>query len=46
MNKFVEKYGQILIPVITPFDEKEDVKYDTYAELVELLPVQQARQVS
>ncbi len=37
MNKFVEKYGQILIPVITPFDEKEDVKYDTYAELIEYL---------
>lgn len=37
MNKFVEKYGQILIPLITPFDEKEEVKYDTYAELIEYL---------
>ena len=37
MNKFVEKYGQILLPLITPYDEKEEVKYDTYAELIEYL---------
>ena len=37
MNKFVEKYGQILLPLITPYDEKEDVKYDTYGELIEYL---------
>ena len=34
MNKFVEKYGQILLPLITPYDEKEEIKYDTYAELI------------
>lgn len=37
MNKFVEKYGQILLPLITPYDEEENVKYDTYAELIEYL---------
>ena len=31
MNKFVEKYGQILLPLITPYDENEEVNYDTYA---------------
>lgn len=35
MNKFQEKYGQILLPLITPYGENEDVKYDTYAELIE-----------
>lgn len=34
---FKEKYGQILLPLITPYDENEDVKYDTYAELIEYL---------
>lgn len=37
MNKFVEKYGQILLPLITPYDEKEEVNYDTYAELIRYL---------
>ena len=37
MNKFVEKYGQILLPLITPYDENEEVNYDTYAELIEYL---------
>lgn len=37
MNKFVEKYGQILLPLITPFDEKEEVNYETYAELIKYL---------
>ena len=37
MNKFVAKYGQILLPLITPYDEKEAVKYDTYAELIAYL---------
>ena len=37
MNKFVEKYGQILLPLVTPYDENENVKYDTYAELIEYL---------
>lgn len=34
---FKEKYGQILVPLITPYDENENVKYDTYAELIEYL---------
>lgn len=34
---FKEKYGQILLPLITPYDENEDVKYDTYAELIQYL---------
>ena len=25
MNKFVAKYGQILLPLITPYDDNEDV---------------------
>ncbi|WP_251391415.1 4-hydroxy-tetrahydrodipicolinate synthase [Mediterraneibacter agrestimuris] len=37
MNKFVEKYGQILLPLITPYDENEEVNYDTYTELIEYL---------
>ena len=37
MNKFVAKYGQILLPLVTPYDENENVKYDTYAELIEYL---------
>ena len=37
MNKFVEKYGQILLPLLTPYDEKENVAYDKYAELIEYL---------
>ncbi|MCI2056929.1 MAG: 4-hydroxy-tetrahydrodipicolinate synthase [Oscillibacter sp.] len=34
MNKFVTKYGQILLPLITPYDENENVAYDKYAELI------------
>ena len=37
MNKFVEKYGKILLPLITPYDEKEEVNYETYAELIKYL---------
>ncbi len=37
MNKFVEKYGQILIPMITPYDENEEVNYEEYAKLVDYL---------
>ena len=36
-KEFREKYGQILLPLITPYDENEEVKYDTYAELIEYL---------
>lgn len=34
---FKEKYGQILLPLITPYGENEEVNYDTYAELIEYL---------
>lgn len=37
MNKFVEKYGQILLPLITPYDEKEEVDYGAYEKLIEYL---------
>ena len=37
MNKFVEKYGKILLPLITPYDEKDEVNYETYAELIKYL---------
>ena len=31
MNQFVEKYGQILLPLITPYDTNEEVDYGKYA---------------
>ncbi len=34
---FVEKYGQILLPLITPYNDKEEVAYDRYEELIEYL---------
>lgn len=34
---FVEKYGKILLPVITPYKENEDVDYERYGELIEYL---------
>ena len=37
MNQFVEKYGQILLPLITPYDANEEVDYGKYAELIEYL---------
>ncbi len=30
-----EKFGQILLPLITPFKENEEVNYDAYAALIE-----------
>jgi len=36
--KFEEKYGQILLPLITPYKgENQDVDYERYAELIEYL---------
>ncbi len=36
--KFEEKYGQILLPLVTPYKgEAQDVDYDRYAELIEYL---------
>lgn len=37
MNSFVKEYGQILLPLITPFDTNEDVDYGKYSELIEYL---------
>lgn len=37
MNKFVEKYGQILLPLITPYDSQENVDYVQYEKLIEYL---------
>lgn len=37
MNKFVAKYGRILLPLITPYDKDENVDYGKYAELIEYL---------
>ncbi len=37
MKKFNEKFGKIIIPILTPYDEQEAVAYDKYAELVEYL---------
>lgn len=37
MNKFVEKYGQILLPLITPYGEKEEVDYAAYEKLIDYL---------
>lgn len=34
---FTEKYGKILLPLITPYTEDEEVDYDKYAELIEYL---------
>lgn len=31
---FKEKYGQILLPLVTPYDENEDVDYGRYVELI------------
>lgn len=31
---FVEKYGKILIPLITPYKENEEVDYDQYKKLI------------
>lgn len=34
---FAKKYGKILLPLVTPYDEKEEVDYDKYAQLIEYL---------
>jgi len=34
---FTEKYGRILLPLVTPFDKNEEVDYAKYAELIEYL---------
>lgn len=34
---FMKKYGKILLPLITPYKENEDVDYDKFSELIEYL---------
>lgn len=34
---FTEKYGKILLPLITPYKENEEVDYERYSELIEYL---------
>ena len=34
---FTKKYGKILLPLITPYTENEEVDYHRYAELIEYL---------
>lgn len=36
-QEFTKKYGKILLPLVTPYDENEEVNYSTYAELIEYL---------
>ncbi len=36
-KEFTDKYGKILLPLVTPYDENEEVNYSTYAELIEYL---------
>jgi 4-hydroxy-tetrahydrodipicolinate synthase len=31
----MNKFGRVLLPFVTPFDEKEDVNYEAFAELIE-----------
>lgn len=34
---FQKKYGKILLPLITPYGENEEIDYEKYAELIEYL---------
>ena len=36
-QEFTEKYGRVLLPLITPYNEKEEVDYGKYAELIRYL---------
>ena len=33
----LDKYGKILLPLITPYKENEEVDYEKYTELMEYL---------
>ena len=37
MNKFVAKYGRILVPLITPYGEYEEVDYVQYEKLIDYI---------
>ena len=34
MNSVVKKYGRILLPLITPYDENEEIDYGKFADLI------------
>jgi len=36
-KEFTQKYGKILVPVLTPYYSDEEVNYDAYAELINYL---------
>lgn len=36
-KEFTQKYGQILLPLVTPYDENEEIDYDVYRNLIEYL---------
>ncbi|WHH58018.1 4-hydroxy-tetrahydrodipicolinate synthase [Petroclostridium sp. X23] len=36
-KEFTAKYGQILLPLVTPFDDQEEVNYAVFEELIEYL---------
>lgn len=36
-NEFTQKYGQILCPLVTPYDANEEVNYKAYEDLIEYL---------
>lgn len=36
-NEFTQKYGQILCPLVTPYDTNEEVNYKAYEDLIEYL---------
>ena len=36
MNKFVAKYGRILVPLITPYGENEEVDYGKLLQLTNI----------
>ena len=36
-EEFTQKYGKVLVPVLTPYDENEEVNYEAYAQLIHYL---------
>ncbi|MCI8464660.1 MAG: 4-hydroxy-tetrahydrodipicolinate synthase [Lachnospiraceae bacterium] len=36
-TEFTQKYGRILLPLVTPYDANEEIDYGRYAELIEYL---------
>lgn len=36
-NEFSQKYGKVLVPVLTPYHSDEEVNYDAYAQLIQYL---------